>query len=272
MKYINFIYSLMGLMASFILASCDMQSSKKYSLSLDRNNLYITMPHPTIDAANFNKVNWQGVNLSSVVQDTYKMLQDGSANGECTLYVNFETDQTDQYGNPIKNSDKKLLTSIPLNEARRFQSSKFLDESYMISEKIYRAAFNIPTLNIVNDSIGAIIDIDSPIEVYTEPLVGPYGGIDLDYASNKYLITVSEWKERDYGLSSWKFNSDGTGLFIEEGLSNVSQKKFTWDMVRADYSITIYMDGEHIKLSNQNNEQLVLEDEHLGNIIYTSKE
>lgn len=262
----------MGLMASFILASCDMQSSKKYSLSLDRNNLYITMPHPTIDAANFNKVNWQGVNLSSVVQDTYKMLQDGSANGECTLYVNFETDQTDQYGNPIKNSDKKLLTSIPLNEARRFQSSKFLDESYMISEKIYRAAFNIPTLNIDNDSVVVIIDIDSPIEVYTEPLVGPYGGIDLGYASEKYLITVSEWKERDYGLSSWKFNSDGTGLFIEEGLSNVSQKKFTWDMVRADYSITIYMDGGHIKLSNQNSEQLVLEDEHLGNIIYTSKE
>lgn len=232
------------------------------------------MPHPTLDAANFNKVNWQGVNLSSVVQDAYKMLQDGSANGECTLYVNFETNQTDQYGNPITNSDRKLLTSIPLDEARKFQSAQFLDESYMISEKIYRAAFNIPTLNIVNDS--AIIDMDSPIEV--EPTINDsWNQVDYSFLITKSIMSNKEWKERDYGLSSWKFNSDGTGLFIEEGLSNVSQKKFTWDMVRADYSITIYMDGGHIKLSNQNNEQLdieqlVLEDEHLGNIIYTSKE
>lgn len=239
------------------------------------------MPHPTIDAANFNKVNWQGVNLSSVVQDAYKMLQDGSANGECTLYVNFETNQTDQYGNPITNSDRKLLTSIPLDEARKFQSAQFLDESYMISEKIYRAAFNIPTLNIVNDSVNivndsVIIDMDSPIEV--EPTINDsWNQVDYSFLITKSIMSNKEWKERDYGLSSWKFNSDGTGLFIEEGLSNVSQKKFTWDMVRADYSITIYMDGGHIKLSNQNNEQLdieqlVLEDEHLGNIIYTSKE
>lgn len=269
MKYINFIYSLMGLMASFILASCDMQSSKKYSLSLDRNNLYITMPHPTIDAANFNKVNWQGVNLSSVVQDAYKMLQDGSANGECTLYVNFETNQTDQYGNPITNSDRKLLTSIPLDEARKFQSAQFLDESYMISEKIYRAAFNIPTLNIVNDSV--IIDMDSPIEV--EPTINDsWNSSDYGFFFTKSIMSNKEWTERDYGLSSWTFNSDGTGLFTVEELNNVIQKKFTWDMVRADYSFTIYMDGGHIKLSNQNNEQLVLEDEHLGNIIYTSKE
>lgn len=270
MKHINYVYSFLGLMVSCIIVSCNVQPNKIYSLSFDRNNLYITMPHPTLDAANFNKVNWQGVNLSSVVQDAYKMLQDGSANGECTLYVNFETNQTDQYGNPITNSDRKLLTSIPLDEARKFQSAQFLDESYMISEKIYRAAFNIPTLNIVNDTIGAIIDMDSPIEV--EPTINDsWNQVDYDFLITKSIMSNKEWTERDYGLSSWKFNTDGTGLFTVEGLNNVIQKKFTWDMVRADYSFTIYMDGGHIKLLNQNNEQFILEDEHLGNIVYTSK-
>ena len=112
-------------------------------------------------------------------------------------------------------------------------------------------------------------------------------GVDMGLFDNKIRVGfeyyVKKGKDmitsllvpREYGIENMPVNGgsmNNSGWELSVSFTPVRTKNFTWDMVRADYSITIYMDGGHIKLSNQNNEQLVLEDEHLGNIIYTSKE
>ena len=45
---------------------------------------------------------------------------------------------------------------------------------------------------------------------------------------------VGVWEEYradgdDYGLSSWKFNNDGSGIFSVQGYTNKQQVAFTWE-------------------------------------------
>ena len=68
---------------------------------------------------------------------------------------------------------------------------------------------------------------------------------------------VGIWKEYradpndDYGLSSWKFNDDGSGLFIVEGITNTQKVSFTWEKVNSS-TIIINLNGEEtiLELSN----------------------
>ena len=82
---------------------------------------------------------------------------------------------------------------------------------------------------------------------------------------------VGTWKEYradtndDYGLSSWKFNSDGSGLFIVEGITNTQKVSFTWESTN-NSTITINLNGEETTLELNNG--LLIENSALGSVVF----
>ncbi len=117
--------------------NCSFSNDEKpYSLSLEGNNLYITIPYPTIGVIEFGKVNWGKVRLSDVVEDVYQKLRDSSLYGECSLYVRLEKNSTDKYGNSNNSYDEQFLMNIPVDEVRKYNNSNYFNQSYRITEKI----------------------------------------------------------------------------------------------------------------------------------------
>ena len=81
---------------------------------------------------------------------------------------------------------------------------------------------------------------------------------------------VGEWKEyradgNNYGLSSWKFNRDGTGLFVVNGLTNTQRVAFTWKKIGSS-TIEIQMNGEYMTLELSNG--LLLEESFGETIVF----
>lgn len=121
--------------------ACNSQSDKPYSIAMQGNNLYITMPHPTIGVVGINQVDWRGVNISEVVEYVFQKLQECDLNGDCALYVRFETSTTDKYGNETSSYDENFIVSIPISEAKKYKDAKHLDGNYSISRRIEELAF-----------------------------------------------------------------------------------------------------------------------------------
>ena len=81
---------------------------------------------------------------------------------------------------------------------------------------------------------------------------------------------LGEWKEyradgNNYGLSSWKFNGDGTGLFVVNGLTNTQRVAFTWKKIGSS-TIEIQMNGEYTTLELSNG--LLLEESFGETIVF----
>lgn len=81
---------------------------------------------------------------------------------------------------------------------------------------------------------------------------------------------VGEWKEYradgdDYLLSSWKFNSDGSGLFIVKGTTNTQRVAFTW---KKTSSSTIEINTNDDKLNLELNNGLLIEKGSFGTTIF----
>ena len=82
---------------------------------------------------------------------------------------------------------------------------------------------------------------------------------------------VGTWKEYradandNYGLSSWKFNSDGSGLFIVEGITNTQKVSFTWEKTNSS-TITINLNGEETILELSNG--LLIENSAFGSVVF----
>lgn len=81
---------------------------------------------------------------------------------------------------------------------------------------------------------------------------------------------VGEWKEYrangdNYLLSSWKFNSDGSGLFIVQGFTNTQKIALTWRKINSS-EIEVTMSGETdiLELSNG----LLIENSGYNTIVY----
>lgn len=83
---------------------------------------------------------------------------------------------------------------------------------------------------------------------------------------------VGTWKEYradtndDYGLSYWKFNNDGSGLFIVEGITNKQKVGFTWKNINNSSTITIDLNGEEMTLELNNG--LLIENSELGSVVF----
>lgn len=81
---------------------------------------------------------------------------------------------------------------------------------------------------------------------------------------------VGEWKEYradgdDYLLSSWKFNSDGSGLFIVKGMTNTQRVAFTW---KKTSSSMIEINTNDDKLNLELNNGLLIEKGSFGTTIF----
>ena len=82
---------------------------------------------------------------------------------------------------------------------------------------------------------------------------------------------VGTWKEYrvdpsdNYLLSTWKFNSDGSGLFIVGGFSNTQKTSFMWEKVNSS-TIKISMNGSSFVLEVNNG--MLFENSASGTTVY----
>ena len=82
---------------------------------------------------------------------------------------------------------------------------------------------------------------------------------------------VGSWKEYradssdNYGLSTWKFNNDGSGLFSVEGYTNTQKISFMWEKVNSN-TIRISMNGETSTLELSNG--MLIENSGSGTIVF----
>lgn len=128
------------LAAIVFLMACNSQSDKPYSIAMQGNNLYITMPYPTSSLNEYGQIDWHGVELSDVVEDIFKELQSSDFDGDCSLYARFETNTTDKYGYTQSKYDEKFIVSIPISEAKKYKDAEHLDSNYSIRKRINELA------------------------------------------------------------------------------------------------------------------------------------
>lgn len=62
-----------------------------------------------------------------------------------------------------------------------------------------------------------------------------------------------------------KFNSDGSGLFIVEGITNTQKVSFTWEKTNSS-TITINLNGEETILELSNG--LLIENSAFGSVVF----
>ena len=85
---------------------------------------------------------------------------------------------------------------------------------------------------------------------------------------------IGVWKEYradpddDYGLGSWKFNADGSGIYQIKGAFNTQQFSFMWKKLDSS-TIQISMDGRLSELElNTNNGLLIENSPMVGSVVY----
>lgn len=126
-------------------SSCAFQQESKdkvHTIYWQDNNLCVTMPHPTIGLIELGREDWNGVQLSEVVEDIYKECSTTQKSGNAVVWVRFENPQTDKYGNVTMAYDDFKIATIPLSEARKYKSGNLLDTEYKLSEGIRNVAFS----------------------------------------------------------------------------------------------------------------------------------
>lgn len=131
---------LVGIVLMFSLASCE-PTQNPYSIYWHDNNLCVTMPRPTSGIVELGKVDWNGVELSDVVDAIHKECLKAQKSENVDVWVRFENPQTDKYGNVTMAYDDYQIATIPLSEARKYKSGKFLDTEYKLSQSIYNSVF-----------------------------------------------------------------------------------------------------------------------------------
>jgi len=128
------------LLCIICLFSCK-QKSESYTIYWQDNNLCVVMPHPTMGLVELGKVNWNGVELEKVVDDIYNECVQTNKSGNIAVWVRFENQQTDKYGNETMAYEDHAIAIIPLSEARKYQSGKYLDNEYKLKHGLHNAAF-----------------------------------------------------------------------------------------------------------------------------------
>lgn len=123
-------------------ASCEpTQTQKPYSIYWHDNNLCVTMPRPTNGIIELGKVDWNGIELNDVADAIYRECSTTKKSGNVDVWVRIENPQTDKYGNVTMAYDDHQIATIPLSEAHKYKSSKFLDAEYKLTAGIRKAAF-----------------------------------------------------------------------------------------------------------------------------------
>lgn len=142
--------------------SCDnrTQPQRPYNIYWQDNNLCVIMKRPTMGIVELGKIDWNGVEFDDVVNDIYNECIHSERNENAIIWVRFENPQTDRYGNETMNYDDYELATIPLSEARKYKSGKFLNNEYALTDKIYKVAFGTPVENNHVNSFNNEVDAD----------------------------------------------------------------------------------------------------------------
>lgn len=142
------IYCFIWLFITAIIVVCNSPDKEKpYSLSIQDNSLYITMPYPTIGIVGINEVSWRGVDLDEVMEDVFNILKKKHLTDTYSLYVKYVTTSTDKYGYEEKIYDESFLLEVPIEEVQKYKDSKYFSKSYDIKGKLYETAFDRQRLN-----------------------------------------------------------------------------------------------------------------------------
>lgn len=136
-----------------VFISCDnfSKSSKNYEIYWEGDKLCIVMPHPTLGLVQPNQIGWRGVDTNKLVEDILKQLKKGSNGTKAVIYVRFENEITDNYGETHMEYNDCYLTKIPISEAKKYKGGKYLDNDYTIINHIKRAAFG--NIDIVGELV-----------------------------------------------------------------------------------------------------------------------
>ena len=175
---------LLSLILVLCFSSCAFQQESKdkaYTIYWQDNNLCVVMQHPTIGLIELGREDWNSVQLSEVADDIYKECSTTEKSRNVAVWVRFENPQTDKYGNVTMAYDDFEIATIPLSEARKYKSGKFLDAEYKLTEGIRKAAFG----STDNED-----DYDEWLksQYNTVKAVRSNNTIDLDYiAPNQYI-------------------------------------------------------------------------------------
>lgn len=88
--------------------------------------------------------------------------------------------------------------------------------------------------------------------------------------SNDIVGIWQEYREdgNNYGLSSWKFNSDGSGIFTVQGITSNEQVAFTWE--KKSSSIKINMNNGDVSYLSIDN-GLLIENSAFGTYVFKKK-
>lgn len=178
-KIVQCLKALIGILLILCVASCEpTQTQKPYSIYWHDNNLCVTMPRPTSGIIELGKVDWNGVELSEVADAIYKECSTTKKSGNVDVWVRFENPQTDKYGNVTMAYDDHQIATIPLSEARKYKSGKFLDTEYKLSQSIYNAAFG-STDN--ESSFDDYNEFDNELDELRKRYIAPTDTINLDF-------------------------------------------------------------------------------------------
>lgn len=134
--------------------SCDnrTQIQHPYNIYWQDNNLCVIMKRPTMGIVELGKIDWNGVELDDVVNDIYNECIHSERNGNAIIWIRFENPQTDKYGNETMSYDDYKIATIPLSEARKYKSAKYLDLEYKLTDNIQKSALGSDCTNNINHS------------------------------------------------------------------------------------------------------------------------
>ena len=124
-----------------VLSAISCGRNKPYTIYWSDNNLCVVLPHPTIGIVGFGHEDWKGVDLNQVAEDIYKECIKSGNSGDIIIWARFENPQTDKYGNETMFYNDYEIATIPLSEACKYKSGKFLDSEYKLSLGFRKAAF-----------------------------------------------------------------------------------------------------------------------------------
>lgn len=166
-------------------SSCAFQHESKdkaYAIYWQDNSLCVTMPRPTIGVIELGREHWNGVKLSDVADDIYKECSSTEKSENVVVWVRFENPQTDKYGNVTMAYDDFEIATIPLSEARKYKSGKYLDAEYRLTENIRNAAFGSTNNDEYHDSWDNYNEFDRELnDLRNKRYIAPTDTINLDF-------------------------------------------------------------------------------------------
>lgn len=172
--------------------SCN-HNDKAYAVEWSDNNLFITMSPPAMSTITPGLIDWHGVDLSDVMNEIHYKLLSTNHSGTVAVKIRFAIPQTDKYGNESLSFQDYLIASIPISEAKKFKSGKYLDSEYCISDGIKRAALEPSPYN--NEGLNYLglkqETLSNGTKVYLQP------GDSLPQSNKTDTTTVQQTNQLD---------------------------------------------------------------------------